>query len=273
MICPRCSNEIADGVPFCGYCGNPITTAEDTDATVSVVNEAPQVSEPISMYTPPVAPQPVVQQPVYTPPVAPVPKYAPQIAPKKKDKKPADKNAFARAGLVLVLILIFAGISALFVMMPLIEDTLSAKTISDGKDGVALTLAQYLEVMINGNRIFNPTILSKALGMGVYIFIYAVPVFALLAIIANVINKKAIALTVASSIISTLGAVIVAGVVPLSLLFIKDLKTAVALNFHVIVGDLESVAFIPVIIFMGIALVLTIASFVVLAILNKRRAK
>lgn len=201
------------------------------------------------------------------------PAAPPQAVPAKNYAPLIKKETMIKFSLASVLVLLYAGISIIFIMLLTFEDSITVNTVFNSSLSKDLTLEELLEILISGNKIFNPTPLSTALGVGLYALVYSLPAFALIALIGAFIGKKTFAFYTVSSIITVLTAAIVTLITPLSVMLIPDFKQVIARSVGVIVGDVDNVTFVPIIIFVAIALVLLIAAGIVTRIFNKRRAQ
>ncbi len=291
MFCPKCGNEIKGQVKFCPKCGRSLVA--NTQTTPDQAETAPVVQAPSAPATP------VAQAPVTTPPYPTnnVPQYpvnnnsqppvaynaqrpAPAKAPKpkkqkaKKAKSPVDtKKLLITCVLTLILFCLYATTAYIALALPSMEDTILVSTVSDSKNEIGITLGEMLSVMINGNRIFYPTAISSALGTITYIFLYSVPVFAGLAFVGSIINKRATSLNIAFSVISLLSAVVSALVVPMTIMLIPEFKQLLSINAGVVFNDIGKLSCTKLMIFAGLMVLLIIASVVFSAIVKARRNK
>lgn len=177
-----------------------------------------------------------------------------------------------RIGLSALLVLLYAGIALLFFLLLDMEETIALKTLFDDDVCGYLTFREYLTLLTEGNRIFYPTVVSTALGMGMHVLIWAVPVFGLLAVIGAIARKGAGRLYTAACVVSSLTAVLTGLIVPLSMWLIPGMRQALAVSGGVIFADMDGVSVMMLLIFAAAALVLVIAAGIVTAMLNKRRA-
>ncbi len=280
MFCPYCGNNLNDSAKFCPKCGKQIPqksnkkpTVPDTQSTPVVeqkVPVTPEVSAPV--YTPPVTPQ-QPQTPVYTPPVQPKIKKAKPVKEKKVREPLFTKDKMTTFGLSALLFAIYAGISLIFILLLNMEGTISVETVSNSKRDITLTLSECLNIMISGNRIFNPTAMSTAAGLATYIFVYATPAFALVAFMCYIFKTKAVYMNIASTIVSGITALTTALVVPMATVVVSGYKQALSINAQVLFDDIDKITTTKLLIFVGINVALIIASFVITLILKKRRAK
>lgn len=234
MFCNSCGNKIEDGVKFCTSCGKPIEQATEITPTISKDVQTKVVKE-----------------------------RKPLIA----------KSTATSIGIALLLAVLYAGISSIFVLLLNMSDTILVKSAFDKDMNGYLTLQEFLDILLNGNRIFNPTTVSTAIGSAVYIFIYAVPAFAGLALIAAFIGKKSVALHTVFSIMSVISAAVVAVAAPISIKLVPEIKQAIAINMGMLFEDIKAFSYTKLFIFAGVIIVLLIASCIVAGVLNKRRAK
>ncbi|MBQ9742871.1 MAG: zinc-ribbon domain-containing protein [Ruminococcus sp.] len=288
MFCPKCGNEIKGQVKFCPKCGRSLTPNAQTTppqnepAPVAPAQSAPTAQAPVT--PPPYPTNNAPQYPVNSTPQAPVAynnqKPAPTNTPKpkkqkvKKEKSPVDsKKLLITCVLTLILFCLYALTSYIALALPSMEDTIIVSTISDSDNEIGITLGEMLSVMIHGNRIFYPTAISSALGTITYIFLYSVPVFAGLAFVGSVINKRATSLNIAFSVISLISAAVSALVVPVTVMLIPEFKQLLSINAGVVFNDIGKLSCTKLMIFAGLTVLLVIASIVFSAIVKVRRNK
>ena len=287
MFCSYCGKELRDGSKFCAHCGKELPTESVIPEAAPPAGPAEPVAAPVvepALAVPetpavPPAPEPPAQPKQETP--APVPPAQPPKAPKppkvKKEKKPADPGALKKAlgniALLLGLTALYAGISLLFLLYWDREDAVVTQTAYNSNICGYLSLREFVDLLLNGNRIFHPTVLSTALGVGIYGLSYAVPAFCLLALIGAATGKRTTSLCVTSSVFTALCALMTAGLVPASMLFVKGLDQACALQSGVMFQDIARTSWNGPFVCAGIALVLMVGTIILTAILKKRRAQ
>lgn len=190
-----------------------------------------------------------------------------------KEKKPIiTKATIITTGLCLLLLVLYAGIAFLLIQLLHADDTILIKSSFDDDLVKTLTLKEFLDILLDGNRIFNPTMLSTSIGLGLSLFIYATPAFAALAFISACIGKKTAAINTVFSIMSILSAIAVAIVTPISVKLVSELKLALAYNQRMLSEDIKAFSYAKPIVYSAIVMVLVIVTGIVTRILNKRRA-
>lgn len=235
MFCPYCGKENENDAVFCEDCGK------------SILDSPPEQK--------PAEPKAPVSKPVK--------ERSPLIA----------KSTVKKILLALCLILLYAGISTLFIVMLNLENAITVKTIFDDDVTKSITLNNLLSDLISGNKVFNPTTLSLAFGMGLYALIYSVPAFALIAIAGAFCSKKTFAFYTVSSIITVLSVAASILIAPLSAIIIPGFKQAIAASAGVVLDDVGKITFIPIIIFSAIIIILLVASAIVTVTLKKEGLK
>lgn len=311
MYCPYCGTKLEDNSIFCTDCGKRVNepqanvpqTTNISETSTQAPTQTPAVQTPAQAPAPevkpvpapaPVAPQPApVQEPAATatpafvpkPTATPAPKAVPAATPKpapapkpvkiKKERKPIviNKKMIVTVILLIVLALVYAATAAIpFLLMDRTE-TVVVTTIFDDDVFGYFTLKDFAGLLMNGNKLFNPTSVSLTLAICVQVFTYCVPVFAGIAFIAACANKKSVPLHVLSSIMTGLYSVIIALSVPLSTWLIPNFKDAIAVSLKFIMGDVASVSSTAFIIVAGIMMGLVVISSILVGIIAKRRAK
>lgn len=242
MFCPACGKSLADDAKFCNGCGKQINSS---------VIEIPQTTTEVN--------------------IDPVPENKP-VAEKKKLNINV-KKLFIKIGIGILLTALYVGISAIFLMVLNTDESIVINTIYESDVSHHVTLEKFLEILIDGNRIFNPTMVSTALGIGLYILIYAVPIFAGIALVTTLINKRFFSLNIVFSIISVISAAAVALVTPAAVKFVPELNQAIGVNNGIIFDDIAEFEFEKLVIFAAIAAAFIVAIIIVTIIYNKRGIK
>ncbi len=172
-----------------------------------------------------------------------------------------------------IAILLYFSVFAFFIVLLNNSSAVSLNTIFDSEITGNVSFSEVLKILISGNRIFNPTIISTAFGVGIYCLIYSLPVFAVFALYGIFSGKKRVAFTTLFCIITVITAAVSVAVTPVSVALIPGFKQALASSGSVLGNDVKSVSYIMVIVFAAIALVLLIASMIYTNFFVKRRAK
>ncbi|MBE6738564.1 MAG: zinc ribbon domain-containing protein [Ruminococcaceae bacterium] len=239
MFCPNCGVKLPDEAQFCGECGASLSASKEQIS-------ATQVTAPVTVTNP-------VPVKVVTP------------------RQPMSKETKTKLLFSLVLTLLYAGIS-LFVIFSLnLKNSILINGNYQGDFSEGLTLADFLSVLINGNRLFSPTILSKAIGVSAYIFIFATPVAAFIALVMSFVGKRFYALHIMSSIISCISIGLIGASVPVSFLLIEGFEENLAVSYGVFADNLQSVTYIKLLIFASVALLFVIATLIVTAVYSRKR--
>lgn len=256
MFCPQCGKELKADVIFCNGCGKRLQKEPEVSTTPAVAQTPTVVQVPT-----------VVQKPAVV--------QAPADTPAPKEKKPSifTKDNFTKAGLILLSGVLYALVAVLFLFIININDTISIKTLFDDDISKHMTLNELLIIMIKGNRIFNPTAISTALGIWTYLLIFSLPVFALISYINILISKKSNRLHIVFCVIVGLSAVTNAVITPVSVKLVSGLKQAISVSVGILPEDIDTFGFIPLIIASVIAVVITVISTIVIFSLRKRRGK
>ncbi len=126
MFCSKCGAKSADGVKFCGSCGNPFSNANPVEEKAPVAPVYAPVEPVAPVYNPPVMEQPV--EPVYNPPVEPVapvynppvveqpvaPVYNPPVTPAPAPQKPKGNKAVIIIVILAIVVALLGTAVALF---------------------------------------------------------------------------------------------------------------------------------------------------------------
>jgi len=195
------------------------------------------------------------------------------VKPEKAKGQPVSGTLFAKIGFLVLIAAIYAGITAVFFLLKPMEAGIEVESLYHGEAVSAMTFGSFLELLISGNRIFHPTVVSAALGTGLQVLYWIVPLFGILALIGAILDKKAMRFCVGASIVIGLTALLTALAVPLATWLIPGLRQAIALQTGVLYTDLGSVIFTQPIIMSVVALVLLAGVIIVTAVFLKWRAK
>ncbi len=262
MFCPRCGNEIKTGASFCGKCGKELKVAKkDTTPTTSVSPTIPvsTTQRNISQFNPSRA-------------FSPRPTKVIKPKSQKSISSVLTKNNVITFFIFLALIACYIGIIIILTSLLNTGDAIIVDVDYKKDTIISITLKEYLDLLVVGNRLFNPTAISTAIGICVYLFIYGAPAFIVLNFIYLIFNKKVLSIHICSSIFSVISALISLLAIPLSLLLVADFKSALALRLCVLLEDISLLSYTKLIINAIIVIVLAILSAVIAIILNKRRS-
>lgn len=266
MFCPYCGNEIKNGVTFCGKCGSEIRTPGKERIFTASVKPKSSGAQPLLSDLSPSA-------------VSGLSDIKNAKSNKSTTRKENRKTVAITKNDVITFVIsaafpvIYVGIIILLLSLINISDSISVKTNYDNGFIANLTLKEFLDILISGNRAFYPTALSLCFGIGVYVFVYGAAVFAVLGLLHTLFSKKSIALHICSSLLSMLASVFVILIAPLSIRFVNGFKQALAINTGVILDEISSVSCIKLIIFTVLVFVLVILSTVLAFVIKKRRGK
>lgn len=265
MFCPKCGRKNDDSVKFCGGCG----------LELSSVSAPPPVAPAPPKPTPPVAP------PKPVPPVKPFTPGKPAKEPKKtkaSSKDKSDKLTFTKDDAIRLLLWLgltatYVAISWIFIMIFRMEETITVRSSYSTSFKGVLSLENLVDLLFAGNRLFNATVGTKALAIGIEVFFYSVPVFAALSLASTIFSKKNFAFHITSSVISFVSSLLLILVVPVSTGLISGFKTALATRIGIVADDIGRITYTPFIIFALVVVVLIVISTVFSVLLNKRRNK
>ncbi len=243
MFCPNCGHNVKASMTFCEKCGSRLDSSANNCLTPQNTKNTIIINNP--------------------PPAQAVKSTTPLIK----------KSTLANAGLSLLLIAIYVGISFIFILLINMKDTILIETAYDASQQSYMTLKEFLDFLISGNRIFNPTFISSILAISTYLLVYSVPVFAVIGILATILRKKQVAFHAVFSVMIALASITVAIIIPLSAILIPELRQAISISVGVIFEDINQFSSNTLIIFAIISLILLVLSGVITALLNKRRSK
>lgn len=257
MFCPFCGNNNPDAIKFCGKCGGNLQTFNKSAPT------------PTPKPTTPPTPKPTTPPPtrVTPPPIRPAKPAAPPKPP--KEKKPIDKQKVQQVCLQLLLVLLYSAIAVALLLFLHGENSIQVKP----EMSQDLSINQFLNIAIKGNRLFHPTVLSISLGIATLILLYAVPVFALVAMVGCFLKQKAVKLHTVYMVASCTAAAVMTLVPPLALRLVPDFKQALALQAGALADDLTGVIVSPLWLLLLLLAVPVVASSIVLSVINKKKVK
>lgn len=198
-------------------------------------------------------------------------KSTPVKANLKRVKAPGEIKT--KAVFSVILVVFYAAAAFLAVSFPFAENALTIKASADVAYTDSYSVAEILGVMTSGNDYFNPTSLSVALGVAVYVFLFAVPVVALVALVTSVINRRFYSLHILFVTVTTLAAGAVAAFMPVVLEFAPGFEQAVMRSKGMFVQQVKSLIFATPIIYAGLLMACVVGTFVVTLIFNQRRKR
>jgi len=277
MYCPYCGTKLEDNSVFCTDCGKKVNEpqVQQTQTTTAAGgNESPKVTPAVTTQTAPVKSIPA-PTPKAVPPVIPKPAPAPKPVKVKKEHKPIkiNKKVIVTIILAIVLTLVYAAMAVIPFLLLDRADTVVVSTVFDDDVFGYFTLEGFAKLLTDGNKLFNPTAISLALGISLHVLTYCVPIFAAISLIASYVNKKSVSLHVLSSIMTTLYAALIAVIAPVSVWLIPNFKDALAVSLKFIMGDVAAVSSTAFIIVAGIMVGLVVIASILVGILKARRAK
>lgn len=288
MYCVKCGHQNQDNAKFCSRCGNAMTQKPQA------IQQTPQ-QRPIAPQQPvqqgPVAPQQPVQQQQgpatpyqATPPYQGAPQKNPFSFPKKapkleSDKKPSKfspekiftKDNAINAALWVFLAGVYVCISLIFIYIFNMSNTITVSSAYNDEFVKNLTLQEFLKLLSEGNRIFNPTVFSKTISLAISIFFYSVPAFAGLALIVSIFSKNNMKFNITSAIVSFLSSLMLVGVVPLSIMLVPQIHAALGVRLGLMADDISKITYTPLIIHAAAVMVFIVIALVVVKIYNRRR--
>ncbi len=238
MFCPNCGTENKTGSAFCQSCGQRL---QDEVAPTAVSEVVPVISQPAQIGV----------------------------------KKPLlSKKLAIDILLYFILAAVCFGMSFTVLKLYTVQEAIGVNSLFEKEIHGYLTVKEFCEMLLKGNAAFNPTAASTALAIGAYLFIFGTPALVALSFIGTALfGKKIRFLHILSVIYSAVSALFVALLAPLSKLLVPELIVAIAKQQVMLAGDVGALVYTKPIIFGVIVLLLTVASIVLTAIVNKRRLK
>lgn len=265
MFCPKCGKQ-NENTNFCVSCGAQLPKPKTAVSAVANTNK-----EVAAQPQPAVNPKPVTtiqNQPVFN---------RTQASPVIKPAKPAapsepvfTKENILKWSFIAILAVLYILISLFFVLSFGMKKQILITSAFNESFKASMTLETFLNLLIKGNRVFNPTVISTTLGVLTKTLFCSVPVFALLAF-ATSFTKKGKIFNIISSVVSSLSALFMALIVPICVNFVPDFKVAISAKAGILAEDITSVTFTTFIIHAVAALLFVAATIVISSILNKRR--
>lgn len=186
-------------------------------------------------------------------------------------KKPSPIK-YSVIGFGLLPVALYACICAIFFLLLSLKDVISIESLYAEEVVARMTFGEFLTLLRNGNRIFLPTVISTAFGVGLPILYWLIPLFGLWASIGAMMKKNTTRLCVAASIMIGFTALLTAAAIPLTLWLVPGLKQAMALQAGIMAVDLGKIASLMPIILAAVAIVLMIAVIIVTNVYRKWRA-
>lgn len=246
MFCPFCGTDNKTATKFCGGCGQLIP-----EESVSVPLTPKTHSD---------------QKPVYN-------KKFKAPAQKSNIKPIFSKNNIITAIFYILQALLYSAICVHILLLPKLQDAIIINTVSSKGKPVSMLLTDFVNLMLNGNRLFNPTIPTTAFATGISVFIYCIPVFAVICLLGSVIRKKSGAFNATFTIISLLSEAFVALAIPVSVYLCPEFKNAIALNINFVIDDVGTIDISKIIIYCAVSAGITVVAAVITAIAAKWRNK
>ncbi len=269
MFCPKCGKKLVDTAIFCDGCGTQIPKQEATAPQQKNTDAPPATTQP------PTAQTITVKPPVITNQINTIPKTIPQPAPLKvkEQKKIFTKHNLINALFILLITAAYTGISFICISVLSAENAITVKSAYSSSFACEMNFKEFWDILYSGNVIFNPTVTSTALSLGITIFCYAVPVICAIAILGTIVNKKNLRFNICASVFSTLTSAIIISFVPLSLSLIPKLNDAISAHAGLLRDDIKAITYTPLLIASGIILALMVISTILSVILANRRKK
>lgn len=253
MFCPYCGTQNDNGAAFCRVCGGNLHTAS---------------AKP----TAPAAPTAPFE------PSAPGMPYSPTPSTTESASSPDAAKSIDIKKLALNILFYFLAAAAYFSLSVIIltifsnGDAISANSVFDPDVSKTMSLQDFCSVMLNGNTFFNPTGISTAIAVGMYIMVYGTAPVAAIAFLSSVIGKKkGFPMQLLSVLFSVISAALLAAIVPVSLRFVPNLKIGLSEKLVMLKTDVGSFDYKILIIFAALILVMTLLTVIFTAIANKRR--
>ncbi len=268
MFCPKCGTK-NENTNFCVSCGAQLpkpktAVAAATNATKEVAAQPKPVVNPNPVTTLPK--QPVFNQKQALPNIKPAKPATPSIP----SEPVFTKENILKWSFRLILAVLYICISLLFILSFGMKKQIFITSAFNESFKASVSLETFLNLLIKGNRVFNPTVISTTLGVLTNILFWSVPVFAVLAF-ASSFTKKGKIFNIISSVVSSLSALFMALIVPVCVNFVPDFKTAISAKAGILAEDITSVTFTTFIIHAVVVLLFVVATVVISSILNKRR--
>lgn len=284
MFCPKCGTK-NENTNFCAACGAQLPVRKDAAPVAAKSNESVAHKPMTAPNQAPAFPnQPAVNQ--NRPPINPNPPISPkkpflkqnQMFQNLKPTAPAtpSKPIFTKENIIewslrFALIALYTCISLLFILSFGMKKQIFISSAFNESFKASITLDAFLDLLIKGNNLFNPTILSTSLGVLTNILFWSVPVFAVLAFISSFSKKGKMTFNTISAVISSLSALFLALIVPICVNFVPDFKMALSAKIGILAEDITSVTCTTLIIHAVTVIVFVAATIVISSILNKRR--
>jgi len=172
----------------------------------------------------------------------------------------------------LTIVAIYACISAAFFLLLSVKNTVGVESLHAEEIVTRISFGKFLTLLRTGNRVFRPTVISTAFGVGLQALYWLIPLFGLWASIGAMMNKNPTRLCVAASIMISITGLLTAAVIPLTLWLIPELKQGVAIQAGVMFEDLGTVSFLWPAIAAAAVLILMIVGIIVTNKYRKWRA-
>ena len=166
----------------------------------------------------------------------------------------------------------YCGLSVIMLTTFSNADAISANSIFDPDISNSMSLQDFCSVLINGNTFFNPTGISTALAVGMYILVYGTAPVAAVAFLSSVICKrKGFPMHVLSVIFSVISAAFLAVLVPVSVKLVPNVKAGLSAKLVMLKDDVGNFDYKLLIIFAALMLVMTALTIIFTSVATKRR--
>ncbi len=256
MFCPFCGTDNKQPTKFCGGCGKLLPEETAVVPPVTPPTEIKTDNTPQAKYK---APKINIKKTIG--------------APKTSHSSIINKKNIISAILILLQLGLYVGISVIMIMLINMQETIIVIPTSEKAKEIPLALSEMLNLMLNGNRLFNPAMTSTSLAIGAYIFIYSLPAVAGICFLGSLIVRKSKAFNAAFTIMSLLSEIYIVVTIHLTMILCPEIKQGIALYCNMIIGDVGGLTVTKIITWVSIAAALTIIAAIISAISKKRMNK
>lgn len=287
MFCPKCGKSLPESAAFCNGCGTQIhkKTAPTPENPITVQAQAPSLItktiEADAKKTAPATPQQSAPKPAFqsmpltqqsTKPVTKSLKAQKPPKQKKPKKQILTKDNIINVVIWLLLVLVYAAISFICVSVLEAANTITLKSAHNNFE-YNLYFNEFLSILLNGNRAFNPTAISTTIALCVTIFCYATPVACGISALGALLTKKVIRFNIMASLVSIITSLLIMFCVSFSLRFAPVISDALSNHAGMLSDDIKTITYSPLIIVGVIILALVVVTMVISIILYSRRRK